>query len=114
MEIFEKRKSGMSYKSIAREFGMSASRVMQIVNMLNRKANMKADPLMALLLDAAETVGSGDMVAMRAYNILVRYGYADVGRVAELDVSEVIGWRNVGFAVEDVIATAHDMAKEVG
>lgn len=113
MEIFEKHKSGMSYRSIGREYGMSATRVMQIVRRIERMADMENSALMALLVDAAEMVGSDYKVAVRAYNILVRNGCDDVGNLAELDVSEVIGWRNVGFVIEDVIATAHAMAKEV-
>ena len=117
-EIFEKRKSGMSYRSIGREYGLPASRVMQIVDNLDRKRgdrkrDMELDPLMALLTEAAESVGSSTVMAARAYNVLARHGYGDVSRIVELDVSEVIGWKNVGFATEDVIATAYDMAKEV-
>lgn len=110
--IYEKRNLGMSYAEIGREYGISGVRVRQIVKNLENKRARDREPVMAALVNAAKDVGANHGTAVRAYNLLVRHGCTNEGKLAELDVMKVTTWRNGGVVIKNLIATAQSMVRD--
>ena len=110
--IYEKRKLGMPYAEIGREYGISGERVRQIVKNLENRRARDREPVMAALVNAAKDVGVNHGTAVRARNLLVRHGCTNEGKLAELDVMEVTTWRNVGAVIKNLIATAQSMVRD--
>ena len=111
-KIYEKRKLGMSCAEIGREYGITGSRVSQIVKNLENERARDREPVMAALVNAAKDVGVNHGTAVRARNLLVRHGCTNEGKLAELDVMAVTTWRNGGAVIKNLIAAAQSMVRD--
>ena len=110
-EIYGKRKSGMTYADIGREYGITGFRVAQIVERVELENARRSDPVMVALYAAADSIGFSNRTAVKAYNLMLNHGCAGVEDLIDLNTTDVYRWRTAGVAIEDIIATAQMIVK---
>lgn len=96
VKIVEMSRSGMTYRQIGDEFGLSSARVGKIVIDDWNRRRLMSDELFVALERSANELGRGASLLTRTYNCLKRNGVHTLLQVAAMPDERLLDMRGLG------------------
>lgn len=105
--------NGESCTAIGRDYGISGTRVAQIVEIQHEQQQRFSDPLFRFLLEAGGQIDiSGRQTAVRVYNIVTqKFGCAEPKDLLDHSLSDFAAARNMGVNGIAMLGIAMEKAR---